>query len=358
MPYTIDSATGTSNWVDPYQSTQNWANQYQNEQGSFDIPGQGTFGFAAPWESFQNFQPRDDVTPGAYRQEMFKGGGQVFDSPAGKLFLGNPSGTARDMTRPNGREWIGPVIQALLSAGAGAAATGVGASSMGGLEAAGLGGGGAAEIASLAGLEGFGGVGELAASVGGTGGAFGLDMLNSFDSGAMMEVLNRSSGGGLGSILSNIKGLPWNTIGKVGDIGSGIYGLLQSRRLEELARSQAAGADPFSVYRPMAGSKFGELLNNPGSITSMPGWEAGLKGVERSMLAQGYQGSGNMMQALQKQGGDFYNQQLMVLAQLAGAGINPANAGNMAMTGATSALNLQGNSLNRILASIMKLGAA
>ena len=34
----------------------------------------------------------------------------------------------------------------------------------------------------------------------------------------------------------------------------------------------------------------------------------GLEAVRRSMASQGFQGSGNMMAALQKYGGDFYNQ--------------------------------------------------
>lgn len=66
---------------------------------------------------------------------------------------------------------------------------------------------------------------------------------------------------------------------------AGLYGLLESRKLKKLGQ-----------------------LPNPGDITGMPGYQAGLEAVRRSMASQGFQGSGNMMAALQKYGGDFYNQ--------------------------------------------------
>lgn len=50
-------------------------------------------------------------------------------------------------------------------------------------------------------------------------------------------------------------------------------------------------------------------LPNPGDITSIPGYQAGLEAVQRAGAAQGFTGSGNMMVALQKYGGDFYNKE-------------------------------------------------
>lgn len=61
-----------------------------------------------------------------------------------------------------------------------------------------------------------------------------------------------------------------------------------------------------------------QLSQNPSSITSMPGWKAGEQAVQRSMAAQGYQGSGNMMTALQDFGGDFYMKQMQMLASMLG----------------------------------------
>ena len=68
----------------------------------------------------------------------------------------------------------------------------------------------------------------------------------------------------------------------------GIEGLLQSRKQAQLAKQAA--------------------LPNPGDVTSLPGYQAGAEAVQRSLAAQGYQGSGNMAAALQKYGGDLYNQ--------------------------------------------------
>ena len=48
-----------------------------------------------------------------------------------------------------------------------------------------------------------------------------------------------------------------------------------------------------------------------------------MQAVQRSMAAQGYQGSGNMMAAMAKYGGDFYGQEVNRLASLGGANISP-----------------------------------
>ena len=64
-------------------------------------------------------------------------------------------------------------------------------------------------------------------------------------------------------------------------------------------------------------------LPNPQDITGMPGYQAGLEAVQRSMAAQGYQGSGNMMAALAKYGGDFYNQYAQQRLQSAQAQAGP-----------------------------------
>ena len=56
----------------------------------------------------------------------------------------------------------------------------------------------------------------------------------------------------------------------------------------------------------------------------MPGYEAGLDAVTRKMASQGYLGSGNMMAALQKYGGDFFNAETARLGNLAGAQFGPS----------------------------------
>lgn len=112
-------------------------------------------------------------------------------------------------------------------------------------------------------------------------------------------------------------------------IGSGIYGLTEAQKMQQLAGQMAAS----NTYSPEASAQLKSLLSNPNSITSMPGYEAGMTAVERSMAAQGYQGSGNMAAALQQYGGNFYNQQVQQLQGLAqgGAQTTAGAAGVQAM---------------------------
>ena len=99
-----------------------------------------------------------------------------------------------------------------------------------------------------------------------------------------------ASGGGVGGG----GGSPWENLFKQFSSPKGMqnltktlggaYGMLQSRKLQ----GQMA-------------------LPNPKDIQGIPGYQAGQDAVMRSMSAQGYQGSGNMMAAMSKYGGDFYN---------------------------------------------------
>lgn len=69
------------------------------------------------------------------------------------------------------------------------------------------------------------------------------------------------------------------------------------------------------------------LMRDPSSVSKLPGYEAGLQAVQRSMASQGYSGSGNMATALQKYGGDIYGQQIQRLAALQGADQGMAGIG-------------------------------
>lgn len=100
------------------------------------------------------------------------------------------------------------------------------------------------------------------------------------------------------------------------DIASGLYGL-------NLAGKARDASDPFAQYRAGYGQQLAALEANPSSITSRPGWRAGLEGVDRQMAARGYYGSGNMDVARTRYAGDFYTQEANRLAGLAGAGQSP-----------------------------------
>lgn len=137
----------------------------------------------------------------------------------------------------------------------------------------------------------FGGGAGIAAGAGGAlsagssflagagvlGGLGGLDQLIGGGGGGLSALLGAGGGGGGGGMGGGPMG--------IANIISGLYGFDQSRKLQKSMRPP-----------------------NPGDVTKTPGYEAGLEAVQRSMGAQGYQGSGNMMAALQKYGGDAYNQ--------------------------------------------------
>ncbi|HWV44638.1 MAG TPA: hypothetical protein VN039_01195 [Nitrospira sp.] len=150
-------------------------------------------------------------------------------------------------------------------------------------------------------------------------------------------------GSGSSSLLDKLKsylgelGSAGKTIGKVGgglNILSGLYGLTQANKV-------AAAADPFAPYRSQYATQLSALEANPSSITSLPGYTAGLQAVQRAQAAQGYTGSGNAMNALAQYGQGFYNQQVQQLAALAGAGATPG-------AGAVPAANITSSSLGTI----------
>lgn len=178
MPWVIDEL-GESVWDDGNDAFRKWLDQYKVQRwggeeyidDGYDIPGVGKVTDAFPWADFQNYRPNDSVTPEAYRKEMFNNG-QVIDTPAGKVFVGSANPNAQDMSRPNGREWIGAMLPGLLAGG----------------------------VAAAGSAAGFG--------FGGFAGEGGLNALNSFDTGAMGEIL----GTGSNTVPSNY----WNMLADAG----------------------------------------------------------------------------------------------------------------------------------------------
>lgn len=113
---------------------------------------------------------------------------------------------------------------------------------------------------------------------------------------------------------------------------------------------QASGqADPFASQRPQYQQMLQNLINNPSSVTSTPGYQyqlnQALLGVEGSAAASGMLNSGNVLSALTTQAGNqastqYYNQ-AELLAQLAGANVgSPGTAGQI--TQGQNVLNQQG----------------
>ena len=132
------------------------------------------------------------------------------------------------------------------------------------------------------------------------------------------------------------------------NILSGLHGISQSRQLADLASKASERADPFGPYRAGYAQQLAALSANPSLITKQPGYAAGLEAVRRSLAAQGYQGSGNMMAALAQYGQKFLGDEQTRLAGLAGAGFNPASAGQLNLEGNISANQMLFTALNRL----------
>lgn len=107
--------------------------------------------------------------------------------------------------------------------------------------------------------------------------------------------------------------------------GTGLYGLFGP---EPSGGGGGGGggapADPFAQYRDQAAQDLMALQADPSLLTQRPGYLAGLEAVQRSMGAQGYQGSGNMMAALSEYGGNEYDREMKRLMTMSGASTSPA----------------------------------
>ena len=104
------------------------------------------------------------------------------------------------------------------------------------------------------------------------------------------------------------------------------------------ASSAANAADPFASQRGQYQGMLSNLINNPSSITSQPGYQFGLdqsnKAVEGSAAANGMVNSGNVLQALSTNSQNYaatqLNNQELLLAQLSGANVgSPGTAGQI-----------------------------
>ena len=139
--------------------------------------------------------------------------------------------------------------------------------------------------------------------------------------------------------------MPWGSPSNLMTMGTGAYGLIQANQLSQAAQRAQQQADPFGPYRQQYAQQMAALSADPSKLQQMPGYQAGLQAVQRSMAAQGYTGSGNMMAALSKYGGDFYNQTMNMYGGFAGAGVNPGTGAQLGLQGQALGTNLAINSL-------------
>ena len=161
--------------------------------------------------------------------------------------------------------------------------------------------------------------------------------------------------GGFSELLERLKKMmkPNALSGAMG-ILSGLYGLNQSNQLTKLGQQAMERSDPFGPYRKQYGDQLSALMADPSSISKYPGYQAGLDAITRKMASQGYLGSGNMMAALQKYGGDFFDKEATRLGQFAGAQFGPNTSA--ALSGATAGSDLASRALASLGYGAMNFG--
>jgi len=186
------------------------------------------------------------------------------------------------------------------------------------------------------------GIGDtlMQAQAAGVPGIYGGAPATTGDTGMWQSLLSAFGGGGAPAAAgagggSNFLGNAM-ALSSLANAGIGAY---QSNQL--MQASQAA--DPWARYRAQYGDQLNQLMQNPSQIQNIPGYEAGMQAIQRSLAAQGYQGSGNMMNAMAQYGGNFYQQQLQNLSSLAGVGNT-----QLGLQGQFNASNMLGQSLQGI----------
>lgn len=154
-------------------------------------------------------------------------------------------------------------------------------------------------------------------------------------------------------LLKKMRANPFNTAMGAFSVGSGIYGMMQSRRMQALAEQAMSKQDPFGSQRGGYQQQLAQLMADPNSVTSMPGYQFGLDqgrlAIQRRGAASGSGGNEDIALArfTPEYAQNFYGAQQQRLAQLAGAGIAPGSGGTL-LAGANSSNDI----LSRSLASI------
>lgn len=122
----------------------------------------------------------------------------------------------------------------------------------------------------------------------------------------------------------------------IGGLGQ-LYGATQlAKAAGQMPTAQQA--DPFSAYRPQYAAQLQNLMQNPNTVTSTPGYQfnlaQGLQAQQAQQAAQGRLVSGGALLQSQQFGqqlaGQTYQQQLATLAGLSGANQTPAQGASAA----------------------------
>lgn len=164
------------------------------------------------------------------------------------------------------------------------------------------------------------------------------------------SLLSDLASGGGSSLLGNL-GKLYQGGNLVGGLAQ-LYGAHQASMNAQQLMSLIQQGNAFGPYRAQYAKQLQQLMQNPGSISSLPGFQAGQEAINRDAAAKGYFGSGNMAASLGMYGNQLYQQQVQNLSNLAGVGINPASlvpgvgsAGRSEMSG----LGLLSSGINTIM---------
>lgn len=149
-------------------------------------------------------------------------------------------------------------------------------------------------------------------------------------------------GGPVGVIQTGMRGL-----GVLGNAGA-VYTGLEQRRAGKALQEEA------NIRRGYA-KQLQALEADPSSITSTPGYQAGLDAIQRSMAAQGYMGSGNMMAEMAKYGQGIYDQRFRELSSLASGGGEYAAAAAQAKAGGTARSLVGAGGLAQNISNLMSM---
>jgi hypothetical protein len=153
------------------------------------------------------------------------------------------------------------------------------------------------------------------------------------------NVVAKSAGANtLGDIIGYAK-TGSQIVGGLGKLAGGVMGLNTSNQMKQYAGQ----ADPFAAYRPQYAAQLQNLMNNPNTVTTTPGYQfnlaQGLQGLQAQQAAQGRLVSGGALLQGQQFGQNLaqqtYQQQLQTLAGLSGATQSPAT-GAAAQAGLTA----------------------
>ena len=107
-------------------------------------------------------------------------------------------------------------------------------------------------------------------------------------------------------------------------VAEGLYGIGAASRANSTNNSLIPQVNSLGPYSQQAASQLMALQANPSSVTSTPGYKAGLEAVEQSDAAKGTFGSGNTLLDLQNYGQQAYQQQFNNLMSIATGGSQTA----------------------------------